>query len=141
LWACVGRFLTLLTFLLHFSNGTVQKQAQFHARQAGDCLSLPTKPFTGTVIGASFWQSRFPDSFTLCTVEYKMIKFKISRSEAVLYYLLFYVICNLLVRVLSIPWQLLKWMRSGLVVRASDCQCTSCNGPGFDPSIRRHSGI
>ncbi len=21
------------------------------------------------------------------------------------------------------------------------CQCTSCNGPGFDPSIRRHSGI
>ncbi len=31
--------------------------------------------------------------------------------------------------------------RSSLVVRASDCQCTSCNGPGFDPSIRRHSGI
>ncbi len=31
-------------------------------------------------------------------------------------------------------------MRSILVVRASDCQCTSCNGPGFDPSIR-HSGI
>ncbi len=28
-----------------------------------------------------------------------------------------------------------------LLVRASDCQCTSCNGPGFDPSIRRHSGI
>ncbi len=28
-----------------------------------------------------------------------------------------------------------------LVVRASDCQCTCCNGPGFDPSIRRHSGI
>jgi hypothetical protein len=28
-----------------------------------------------------------------------------------------------------------------LDVRASDCQCTSCNGPGFDPSIRRHSGI
>ncbi len=28
---------------------------------------------------------------------------------------------------------------SSLVVRASDCQCTSCNGPGFDPSIRRHS--
>ncbi len=27
------------------------------------------------------------------------------------------------------------------MVRASDCQCTSCNGPGFDPSIRRHSGI
>ncbi len=26
-------------------------------------------------------------------------------------------------------------MRSSLVVRASDCQCTSCNGPGFD----RHS--
>ncbi len=22
----------------------------------------------------------------------------------------------------------------------SDCQCTSCNGPGFYPSIRRHSG-
>jgi hypothetical protein len=32
-------------------------------------------------------------------------------------------------------------MRSSLVVRASDCQCTSCNGPGFDPSIRGHSGI
>ncbi len=32
-------------------------------------------------------------------------------------------------------------MRSSLVVRASDCLCTSCNGPGFDPSIRRHSGI
>jgi hypothetical protein len=32
-------------------------------------------------------------------------------------------------------------MRSSLVVRASDCHCTSCNGPGFDPSIRRHSGI
>jgi hypothetical protein len=32
-------------------------------------------------------------------------------------------------------------MRSSIVVRASDCQCTSCNGPGFDPSIRRHSGI
>jgi hypothetical protein len=32
-------------------------------------------------------------------------------------------------------------MRSSLVVRASNCQCTSCNGPGFDPSIRRHSGI
>jgi hypothetical protein len=27
-------------------------------------------------------------------------------------------------------------MRSSLVVRASDCQCTSFNGPGFDPSIR-----
>ncbi len=35
----------------------------------------------------------------------------------------------------------LERMRSSLVVRASDCQCTSCNGPGFDPSIRRHSGI
>jgi hypothetical protein len=32
-------------------------------------------------------------------------------------------------------------MRSSQVVRASDCQCTSCNSPGFDPSIRRHSGI
>ncbi len=32
-------------------------------------------------------------------------------------------------------------MRSSLVVRASNCQCSSCNGPGFDPSIRRHSGI
>ncbi len=29
-------------------------------------------------------------------------------------------------------------MRSSLVVRASDCQFTSCNGPGFDPSIRRN---
>jgi hypothetical protein len=35
----------------------------------------------------------------------------------------------------------LERMRSSLVVRASDCQCNSCNGPGFDPSIRRHSGI
>ncbi len=35
----------------------------------------------------------------------------------------------------------ISMMRSSLVVRASDCQCTSCNGPGFDPSIRRHSGI
>ncbi len=32
-------------------------------------------------------------------------------------------------------------LRSSLVVRASDCKCTSCNGPGFEPSIRRHSGI
>ncbi len=32
-------------------------------------------------------------------------------------------------------------MRSSLVVRASDCQCTRCNGPGFNPSIRRHSRI
>ncbi len=32
------------------------------------------------------------------------------------------------------------WARSSIVVRASDCQCTSCNGPGFDPSIRWHSG-
>jgi len=32
-------------------------------------------------------------------------------------------------------------MRSSLLVTASDCQCTGCNGPGFDPSIRRHSGI
>jgi len=27
------------------------------------------------------------------------------------------------------------------VVRASGCQCQSCNSPGFDPSILRHSGI
>ncbi len=32
-------------------------------------------------------------------------------------------------------------MEPSLVVRASDCQCTSCNGPGFDLSIRLHSGI
>ncbi len=32
-------------------------------------------------------------------------------------------------------------MRSSLVVKASDCQCTRCNGPEFDPSLRRHSGI
>ncbi len=32
-------------------------------------------------------------------------------------------------------------MRSSLVVRASDCQYTSCNGAGFNHSIRRHSGI
>ncbi len=30
-------------------------------------------------------------------------------------------------------------MRSSLVVGVPDCKCTSCNGPGFDPSIRRHS--
>ncbi len=41
---------------------------------------------------------------------------------------------------LEIVWADLR-MRSSLVVRASDCQCTSCNGPGFDPSIRPHSGI
>ncbi len=35
----------------------------------------------------------------------------------------------------------LERMRSSLVIRASDCQCTSCNGPGFDPSIRLHSVI
>ncbi len=34
----------------------------------------------------------------------------------------------------------LAQMRSSLVVRTSDCQCTSCNGPGFGPSIRRQSG-
>ncbi len=46
-----------------------------------------------------------------------------------------------LVNVWDIHVYLLLRMRSSLVVRASDCQCTSCNGPGFDPSIRRHSGI
>jgi hypothetical protein len=34
-----------------------------------------------------------------------------------------------------------KWMRSSRVVRAFDCQCRSCNCPGFDPSIFRRSGI
>jgi hypothetical protein len=47
-------------------------------------------------------------------------------------------------RILLSPPELLKKqpvnMLSFLVVRASDCQCTNCNGPGFDPSIRRHSG-
>ncbi len=38
-------------------------------------------------------------------------------------------------------WSSLVRMWSSLVVRASDRQCTSCNGPGFDPSIRWHSGI
>ncbi len=33
------------------------------------------------------------------------------------------------------------WMRSSLVVRASDCQCKRCNSPGFNPSIHRHSLI
>ncbi len=28
-----------------------------------------------------------------------------------------------------------SWMRSGLVVRASGCQCRSRTSPGFDPSI------
>jgi hypothetical protein len=37
--------------------------------------------------------------------------------------------------------QVISYLRSSLLVRASDCQCTSCNGPGFDTSIRRHSGI
>ncbi len=32
-------------------------------------------------------------------------------------------------------------MRSRQVVRVSDCQWTSYNGPGFVPSIRRHSRI
>ncbi len=32
-------------------------------------------------------------------------------------------------------------MRSSLVARASDCQCTNCNKPGFDPSLRRHNRI
>ncbi len=32
-------------------------------------------------------------------------------------------------------------MRSNIVVRVSDCQCISCNGLGFYPSIRLHSGI
>jgi hypothetical protein len=32
-------------------------------------------------------------------------------------------------------------MRFSLRVKASGCQCNSCNGPGFDPSLRRHSGI
>jgi hypothetical protein len=35
----------------------------------------------------------------------------------------------------------LLWMRSSLVVRASDCQGQSRNSPEFDPSILRHSGI
>jgi hypothetical protein len=40
------------------------------------------------------------------------------------------------------PRLVFNWrMTSSLVVRASDCQCTCCNGPGFDPSIRRHIGI
>ncbi len=39
----------------------------------------------------------------------------------------------------NIAFILYMRMRSSLVFRASDCQCTSCNGPGFDPSIRRHS--
>ncbi len=33
------------------------------------------------------------------------------------------------------------WIKSSLVVRASDCQCRSRNSPGFDPSFLRHSGI
>ncbi len=47
------------------------------------------------------------------------------------------------IRVYQVFIRFLIRMRSSLVVRASDCQCTSCNGPGFDPSIRRHidSGI
>ncbi len=33
------------------------------------------------------------------------------------------------------------WMRSSLMVRASDCQCRSRNSPGFDSSILRHSWV
>ncbi len=42
-----------------------------------------------------------------------------------------------------VSWCAKLWgiMRSSRVVRASDCQCQSLNGPGFDPSILRHSGI
>ncbi len=32
-------------------------------------------------------------------------------------------------------------MRSSLMVRATDWHCNCCNGPGFDRSIRRNSGI
>jgi hypothetical protein len=38
-------------------------------------------------------------------------------------------------------WPVTTWMRSSLVVRASDCQCRSRNSPGFYPSILRHRGI
>ncbi len=39
-------------------------------------------------------------------------------------------------------WDLAKLrMRSSQVVTASGCQFQSCNSPGFDPSILRHSGI
>jgi hypothetical protein len=38
-------------------------------------------------------------------------------------------------------WSSWVWMRSSRVVRAFDCQCRSRDSPGFDPSIRRHSGI
>ncbi len=34
----------------------------------------------------------------------------------------------------------LMWMRSSLMVRASDCQNRSRHSPGFDPGILRHSG-
>ncbi len=34
-----------------------------------------------------------------------------------------------------------KRMKSSLMVRESDCQCNSCNGPVLDPSIRWHSRI
>ncbi len=37
--------------------------------------------------------------------------------------------------------QLIPWMRSSRVVRASDCQCRSRKSPEFNPSILRHSGI
>jgi hypothetical protein len=34
----------------------------------------------------------------------------------------------------------LIWLRSSGMVRASGCQCQSCNNPGFDHSILRDSG-
>ncbi len=44
-----------------------------------------------------------------------------------------------MLHVISMRTSLVR-MRFSLVVRASDCQCTSWNVPGFDPSIRLHSG-
>ncbi len=39
-------------------------------------------------------------------------------------------------------WDLAElWLRSSQVVRASGCQCQSCNRPRFYPSILRHSEI
>jgi hypothetical protein len=43
----------------------------------------------------------------------------------------------------SLEWKRssLVWMRSSQVVRTSDCQFRSRNGPGFDTNIHQHSGI
>jgi hypothetical protein len=44
-------------------------------------------------------------------------------------------------RIIDRKADVIFWMRSSRVVRASDSQCLSRNCPGFDPSFLQHSGI